>query len=272
MNRPAAAASSSLRRDRDHPYARVAGDLAGSPFAAVTYVDETASTNADAAALLGAESHFGRSIVAERQTHGSGRKGRAWIAAPGTSLLVTTILPRAIDAGALWAVPFWTALAVRQALLRQGVATSLHWPNDLLIDRGKVAGILCTSRITGETAWVACGVGINVHRLHGAERGIDPPPAFCDDVAPIERGALLLALLREYAATLDDLATPARVARSWESAAWLPGVAYRIVKDGENAPFGATALRIADGGGLVVKRDDDGREETIALADARALR
>jgi biotin-[acetyl-CoA-carboxylase] ligase BirA-like protein len=258
------------RRDRN-PYAHSAGDLAGTAFSGLTYVEETASTNADAAALLGSDRHRGRSIVAGYQTRGSGRKGRSWLAAPGTSLLVTTILPDPVDAAALWAVPFWAALAVRHALLRNGVAAALHWPNDLLIDRGKLAGVLCVSRIIGDTAWVACGVGINVHRRHGAEAGIDPPPSFCDDVAPVDRAALLVALLRAYDATLGDLASPALVARAWESAAWLPGVPYRILKDGETDAFEAIAVRLADGGGLVVKRDD-GREETIALADARALR
>ena len=258
------------RQNRD-PSAQVAAELGNAAFSRLAYVEETASTNADAAALLGDERHRGLSIVAEHQTRGSGRKGRTWLAQPGTALLVTTILPHPVAATDLWAVPFWAALALRQALLRQGIPTALHWPNDVLIDAGKVAGILCVSRITGATAWVACGVGINVHRRHGAETGIEPAPSFCDDVAPVDRGALLLALLREYDAALDDLTSPARVARAWEAAAWLPGVAYRILKDGETAAFRATALRLADGGGLVVQRDD-GREETIALADARALR
>ncbi|MEO6834667.1 MAG: biotin--[acetyl-CoA-carboxylase] ligase [Candidatus Tumulicola sp.] len=253
------------------PYAAIAAQLADTAFSALAYVKETGSTNADAAALLGSERHRGLSIVADRQTRGGGRKGRSWLALPGTSLLVTTILPYAVVAARLWAVPFWAALAVRRALLARGIATTLHWPNDLLIDAGKVAGILCVSRVAGDVAWVACGVGINVHRRPGAEAGIDPPPSFCDDVAPIDRGALLLDILREYHAALDELTTPARVARAWERAARLPGIRYRILKDGAAAPFHATALALADDGGLVVQRDD-GRHETIALADARALR
>jgi BirA family biotin operon repressor/biotin-[acetyl-CoA-carboxylase] ligase len=258
-------------QSRAHPYGRLAGELGDSPFSAVTYVAETGSTNEDAARLLGDPRHSGLSIVAERQRRGSGRKGRVWIAQPGTSLLVTTILPQPVAASGLWAVPFWTALAVRSALAQHGIATELHWPNDLLVSQnGKVAGILCVSRVIGEIAWVACGVGVNVHRRPGAHAGIDPAPAFCDDVASVDRATLLLAILREYDASLDLLADPPGTAARWEAAAGLPGARYRIVKDGAMGDVEFVALRLSDDGGLVVERD--GRTEIVSLADARALR
>src|SRR5579862_2565994 len=162
-------------------------ELGSGAFAAVRYVGETGSTNADAAELLGDPRFAGLTIVAEYQTRGSGRKGRSWLAQPGTALLFTTILPRPIDSDRLWTVPFWTALAVGRALDVCGVAAALQWPNDLLIDDRKVAGILCTSRVTGRNAHVGCGVGINVHRRAGAQAGIEPPPAFCDDRNQIGR-------------------------------------------------------------------------------------
>ncbi|HEY1654021.1 MAG TPA: biotin--[acetyl-CoA-carboxylase] ligase [Candidatus Tumulicola sp.] len=259
-------------RTARHPYARIASDLAGTPFANVRFVEETESTNADAAARLGDRSDLGSSIVADHQTHGRGRRGRAWVAPPGTALLVTTILPRAVAATALWAIPFWTALAVHRALLRARIPTIVRWPNDLLVGTdAKLAGILCVSRVTGDSAWVACGVGINVRRPPTEAVPIEPPPAYCDDIASIDRAELLCAVLREYAASLDLLDAPARVARAWEAAAGIPGARYRILNDGAAAPFGGTALRLADGGALIVARED-GREETVSLADARALR
>ncbi len=259
-------------QSRAHPYGRLSDDLGESPFSAITYVAQTESTNADAAKLLGDERHLGQSIVAEHQTLGSGRRGRSWTALPGTSLLVTTILPRAIAASALWAVPLWAARAVRAGLASQGVATALHWPNDLLVPgRGKIAGILCVSRVTGETAWAACGVGVNVLRSPGGEVEIEPSPAYCGDVTHVDRARLLLAILRAYDATLDLLADPRTIADLWEADAGLPGTRYTIRKDGATKSFEATALRIADGGGLVVEREG-GKIETIDLAHARALR
>jgi len=255
-----------------HPYGRLGRELGESPFSAIRYVVETESTNADAAKLLGDDRYLGLSIVAEHQTRGSGRRGRSWTAVPGTSLLVTTILPRIVAAQALWAVPFWTARAVRAGLASQGVATAVHWPNDLLVaERGKIAGILCISRVSGANAWAACGVGINVLRPPAGAASIEPAPAYCNDVTRVDRSRLLLEILRAYEGTLDLLADPRAAADLWEADAGLPGARYRILKDGETVPFEATALRIADGGGLVVERDG-GAIETIDLAHARALR
>ncbi len=255
----------------DHPYARAAQALEGTPFSAIHYVERTGSTNADAADVLGDERFAGRTFVAEHQTLGAGRKGRTWIARSGTSLLFTTILPRPIPSASLWSVPFWAALSVAAGLRECGVEAALHWPNDLLIGTRKVSGILCVSRVAGERAWAGIGVGINVRRQPGAERDIAPPPAFCDDVAPVDRSDLLYAVLERYRQSLDLLDTPEEIARRWEAAAGVPGKRYRIVKDGSALAFDAVALALATGGGLVVERGD-GTRETIDLADARALR
>lgn len=251
------------------PYAAVAASLAGTPFANVRYLAHTDSTNADAFRLLGAPEAAGLTIVAEHQTQGAGRKDRRWIAGPRTSLLFTTILPDELPARWLWIVPFWAALAVSDALAHQGARASLHWPNDLLLGGKKLCGILCISRIAGDVAWVGCGVGLNVHR-QGAPDTIDPPPAFCDDVARVDRAQLLAAVLQRFDATRALLATPLEVAQRWETAAGLPGARYRIVRDGEAAPFDAIAIGLAPDGALIV--ECDGVRETISLADARALR
>jgi len=252
------------------PYEGVAHELMGTPFASIAYVEETASTNADAANLLDDRRYAGHSIVAEYQSRGAGRRGRLWLAPAGSALLCTTILPRAVAASKLWLVPFWTALAVRNALLDSGVMTILQWPNDLLIGERKLAGVLCQSSVSGAMAHVACGVGINVRRP-GVEQDIEPPPAFCDDAAPVERTKLLRAILREYDRALFLLDEPERVATAWDEAAALPGRRYRIVLDGDDCPFEATAQGLTEGGGLAVTRDD-GSRETISLADARVLR
>jgi len=219
---------------------------------------------------LGSAAAAGVTIVAEHQSQGAGRKGRTWLAEPGTSLLFTTILPRPLPAADLWAVPFWTAIAVRAALAECDIDASVVWPNDVLLTSRKVGGVLCTSRVAGDTAWAACGVGINVHRPKRASL-IVPPPAYCDDVTVVERPELLSALLLAFDASLDTLSNPQRVARLWERNAGVPGARYTLLADGTSEPFAATALSLATGGGLVVARDD-GTRETVSLADVRALR
>ncbi len=253
-----------------NPYAAVESALVGTAFARIRYLAETDSTNEDANALLGQAESGGLTIVADHQTKGAGRKGRSWLARPGSSLLFSTILPEAIPASNLWTVPFWTALAVRAGLAACGIETDLHWPNDLLVGARKIAGILCASRISGPRAHVAVGVGVNVARTPEAEAEIAPAPAFCDDVAPVERADLLAAILTQFASSLTMLDGPQRIARCWETAAGFPGKRYRILLDGTTEPFEAEAIALATGGSLVVERG--GARETIALADTRALR
>jgi BirA family biotin operon repressor/biotin-[acetyl-CoA-carboxylase] ligase len=177
--------------------ARVRAALAGTRFADVRYVRETGSTNDDASALLGDVRASGATLVAEYQRAGRGRKpGRSWIAPAGSALTFTTILPARLAAAALWAVPFWTALAVADGVEAAcGVRLNLRWPNDLDLGPRKAGGILCVSRVAGPEAHAACGVGLNVRRPDGAAiAAIDPPPAYLSDAAPhAERETLLAA-------------------------------------------------------------------------------
>ena len=254
------------------PFAAVSRELRGTRFSDIRYAESTGSTNADAAPLLGDESAYGATIVADVQTQGAGRKGRTWIAEPGSSLLMTTILPRSMPASHLWVVPFGVAICVRRALVLNGVQAEMQWPNDLLLDGKKIAGILCISRVVGDRAWVAAGVGINIHRMPGADTEITPPPAFANDVAPsIDRAHLLRDILLNYEVWEETIDMPPRIARVWERQAGLPGKPYRILKDGATEPVDVTALSLATGGGLFVQHPD-GTRETISLADARALR
>lgn len=254
----------------EHPYEAVARELHGTAFSQIRYLSETGSTNDDAFALLGDPAAYGMTIVAEHQTKGAGRKGRSWLADAGTSLLFTTIFPRSISPSSLWIAPFGAAIAIRRALRLNGVPAELKWPNDLLLDGRKLAGILCVTRIVGERAWVAAGVGINVNRTPGSEAGIVPPPAFCSDAKQVNRAALLRDVLLNYDVWNTMLEMPPRIARVWERQAGLPGQRYRILKDGETEAFEATAIGLANGGGLIVERN--GHRETISMADARALR
>jgi BirA family biotin operon repressor/biotin-[acetyl-CoA-carboxylase] ligase len=252
------------------PYAWVERELANSAFRSIRYVEETESTNTDAAALLGDDRYGGHTIVAEYQRSGAARKGRSWQAAAGSALLFSTILPRAISTQQLWIVPFWVALAVRAGMRACGIETTLQWPNDLLLHDRKIAGVLCQSSVTGHAASVVCGVGINVRRWLDAQ-WIEPPPAFCDEVANVDRAALLNSILREYDGTLSRLERPERIVALWNAAAQLPGRRYRIRRDDDAESFEAIAQGLAEGGALRVVRNG-GDEETVSLADARVLR
>jgi BirA family biotin operon repressor/biotin-[acetyl-CoA-carboxylase] ligase len=255
--------------------ARVREIVARTRFTHLRYVAQTASTNDDAAAFLGTSAGAGLVIIAEYQSAGRGRRARAWIAPPASSLLFTAILPDAIPATSLWAVPFWAALTVAEGIEQTtGLRVKLQWPNDLLLGERKCCGILATSRVAGSLAWVGCGVGLNVQRPEGAQAeelaAIEPSPAFLSDRAStVEREALLGAILLSCDRQGPLLGEPLHVARAWEARAELAGTPYRIDHD-ETGAFEGIAERLASDGSLIVRTQTG--ERRVTLADARVMR
>lgn len=110
------------------------------------------STNARARALAERAAPHGTLITAAEQTEGRGRQGRSWIAPPGRALLCSLVLrqpPRLL--------PLAAGIAVAE---EAGASALLKWPNDVLIDGRKVAGILVEGR--PQHGWAVVGIGLNV--------------------------------------------------------------------------------------------------------------
>jgi BirA family transcriptional regulator, biotin operon repressor / biotin---[acetyl-CoA-carboxylase] ligase len=113
----------------------------------------TDSTNERARELAAGGAPHGTLVTANEQSTGRGRQGREWTAAPGSSLLLSLILREPSDA-----LPLAAAVAVCEAL---PVDAAIKWPNDVWIDRQKVAGILVEAR--PQEGWAVLGIGVNVH-------------------------------------------------------------------------------------------------------------
>ncbi len=124
------------------------------------------STNDLAARLAAAGAPGGSTVLADEQTAGRGRQGRAWIAPPGTAVLLSMILRPGDGVDPRWTgtVPVLVGLAVARAVESlTGVRAGVKWPNDVVVDERKLAGVLCESAITGGRAgWVVAGIGTNV--------------------------------------------------------------------------------------------------------------
>lgn len=124
--------------------------------------DSVGSTNDEATRLADAGAAEGTVVWAREQTGGRGRRGRRWVSPTG-NLYSSTVLrpgcpaPRAAELG------FVSALAVAD-IVPPGRAMRLKWPNDVLVDGGKVAGILLESSIdqNGVVQHVVAGIGVNV--------------------------------------------------------------------------------------------------------------
>ena len=113
----------------------------------------TDSTNARARELALNGAPHGTLVSADEQTAGRGRQGRTWTAAPGEALLVS-LLVRAVKP----LLPLAAAVAVCEAV--SPLEAAIKWPNDVWIDRRKVAGILLEGR--PQEGWAVLGVGLNV--------------------------------------------------------------------------------------------------------------
>jgi len=119
------------------------------------------STNARCRELAQAGAPHGTLVTAAAQTAGRGRQGRTWTAPPGRALLMSVVLRE-------WPklLPLAAAIAVAEEV---GDAAQLKWPNDVLVDGRKVAGILVEGR--PQERWMVLGIGLNV-----ALRPADFPP------------------------------------------------------------------------------------------------
>lgn len=182
----------------------------------------------------------GSAVVADHQTAGRGRLGRRWEAPPRTALLASFVLPFS-PLGSLAA-----GVAVAEAC---GPACRLKWPNDVLLDGRKLAGILV--EVQGPTALVGVGVNLTWAPPEGAMLG----PA-------VDRDELLGRLhesLREW------MSAPAEdVLERWRALSATLGREVLVELPGES--FAGVAEDIADDGSLIV----GGR--AVAAGDVRLLR
>jgi BirA family biotin operon repressor/biotin-[acetyl-CoA-carboxylase] ligase len=112
----------------------------------------TDSTSERAKALAAAGAPHGTLVTADEQQAGRGRQGRVWTAPPGSAVLMSLVL-RELDER----LPLTSAVAVCEAL---PVEAGIKWPNDVWIERRKVAGILVEGR--PQEGWAVLGIGLNV--------------------------------------------------------------------------------------------------------------
>ncbi|MGF1464290.1 MAG: biotin--[acetyl-CoA-carboxylase] ligase [Maricaulaceae bacterium] len=124
---------------------------------------EVCSTNdtAKARARAGARPPFW--ICAERQTAGRGRRGRVWTHQPG-NLAASAVYPRAGQPEPLSGFALLAGLAIAEALdgYLEPARIHLKWPNDVLVDGAKIAGVLIETEGVGDAGWLVIGIGVNV--------------------------------------------------------------------------------------------------------------
>lgn len=159
------------------------------------------STNACARGLAEQNAPHGTLVTADEQTAGRGRQGRGWVAAAHRALLCSLVVrdpPRLL--------PLAAGIAVAE---EAGEEALLKWPNDVLIDGRKVAGILVEGR--PQQGWAIAGIGVNV-----AADEADFPPELRGRAGTLGRAASEVepTLMRLMARLEEWLAAPPEVVLS----------------------------------------------------------
>ena len=206
-------------------------------------------------------------VVAESQAAGRGRRGRVWQDEPGASLLTSILLRPRLAPAQLPTLSLTAGVAVAEALASAaGLAPRLKWPNDVLVDGRKLAGILLESRLSSAPAASACvvalGIGINV-----AQRAF--PPELAEHATSVrlagggdlDRDVLLVALLEaldRWRARLEREGF-APVRTRWRSLADTLGRTVSV--DGVTG----VAVDVDDDGALLV--DEGGRRRRVVAGD-----
>jgi BirA family biotin operon repressor/biotin-[acetyl-CoA-carboxylase] ligase len=235
----------------------------------ITVYKQTDSTSdlIDRLGLDGVEE--GIVVFAESQTRGRGRRGRKWVSPAGQGLWFSVLLRPPWPPQAVTRITILSAVAVVEALREAaGLSADIKWPNDVLVNGCKLAGILTEMETdTDQVRFVTLGIGLNVHA------GTFPPEL--QNVATsvehatgqrIRRAELAVALLRGldrlYAQALAGEFTP--IARAWGEHSSTLGKRVVIVV-GERRVEGQ-AMALDENGSLLV-RTDNGRTEHIIGGD-----
>ncbi|BBJ00293.1 bifunctional ligase/repressor BirA [Ferrigenium kumadai] len=171
---------------------------------------QATSSNALLLQRAAANAASGSVLAVELQTAGRGRLGRAWHSGLGNALTFSLLWRFECGLNALSGLSLAVGVAIVRALNEFGAqGVKLKWPNDVLTDQGKLAGVLIEAQgdMLGPSA-VVIGIGLNCTLSVQLERQIDQPASALDEVCGNmpSRNQLLAALLRELAAVLQQFA------------------------------------------------------------------
>lgn len=201
----------------------------------------------------------GAVVLADEQTAGRGRLGRRWHSPPGCGIWLGFLMrpPHRVEGGVL---ALRVGIAVAETLDGMGVSVKLKWPNDIVVQDRKLAGVLCEARWRdGRPSWVAVGIGINVHgplaeEVRDSAVTLDEVLTHPSRVAVLERLLpALCALPTASHLSEHECTTYARI--DWLAGRRLvepvPGVAEGVSTDGALLVKTAAGVERILGGGVV---------------------
>ena len=219
---------------------------------AIQFFESIGSTNDAATAWSGEGAVDGSLVLADTQIAGRGRHDRRWQTRPGSALAFSVILrPSDLEDQMIHLFAPLGGIAVCAAL-RQGwkLTAEIKWPNDILIHRKKVCGILAeTSWDGGKVGAVILGIGINV--AHDSIPPVDELqfPASCIDDEhgqPIPRYEILKMVVNTLFEWRKEMGKP-DFFQYWQEHLAFQGEPVRIIEDGKTIVFGRQSGILPDG-------------------------
>jgi BirA family biotin operon repressor/biotin-[acetyl-CoA-carboxylase] ligase len=208
---------------------------------------------ARSAARLGAPSQS--VFVADYQRAGRGRQGRSWLASPGVALMLSVVFREETSEPAPWRWTSLASVALVEAIeeLLPDVRAAIKWPNDVLLNDRKVAGILAETSSDGQHLVAVVGVGVNVNTDAAELTQLNATSLRLAGGHQVDRGELLLAFLRR----MDHWRTrlPSELHDVWQARLWGRGQKLRMIDLGREAevvvlgaePDGSLRVRLPDG-------------------------
>jgi BirA family biotin operon repressor/biotin-[acetyl-CoA-carboxylase] ligase len=236
-------------------------------------LDECESTNDEAARLAASGAEHGTVVVAATQRRGRGRLGRSWFSPPGESLTLSCLLRPELAPAALPPITLVAGMAVAEAAAGLGVAAGLKWPNDVVVERRKLAGVLTEMTTRGarvETAIIGIGLNVNTAAFPAdlgrpaTSLAIETGRRF--DLADV-RGRILAGLenwLERFAA--EGMAAVHDGWRRWSAMA---GARVRVDLGAGRTAIGAVRGLAPEGGLELV--DDRGQPVVVSAGDVERL-
>jgi BirA family transcriptional regulator, biotin operon repressor / biotin---[acetyl-CoA-carboxylase] ligase len=225
------------------------------------------STMTEASRWAASGAPSGTVVGAEEQTAGQGRHGRTWHSEPGSGLYVSVILRHQFAPDTLPVVTLALGLAVTEAILKAtDLACDLRWPNDVLVQSKKCAGIL--TQLEGSA--IIAGIGVNVnHASFPVELSNIATSLRIASGRVHSREKLLMELLPaidRYCALLEKDGREPILEMFSRASSYVSG--RRVFVDQDGSTLCGTTAGLADSGFLVL-RDDDGRDHQIIAGGVR---
>jgi len=244
--------------------------LAGTPVREFRYFDSIGSTNDEALLWSDAGASDLSLVIADEQTKGRGRFERRWVTNPASALAFSLILqPTPEERTQLALFAPLCGIALRDTLETQlGLQAEIKWPNDVLLDRRKTAGILVEANWSGEKmSGIVLGIGVNVSRESIPPVDFQQFPATCleeHSSSPVDRYLLLKGILNAIATWRVQLGAPAFF-EAWQRNLAFKGELVRIEDSQKTSIIGR--VKGIDTRGRLVLTLDNGMEKDFEVGD-----